>query len=238
MPRRIGEIVRLPELIAAVLGFAGALALMRRRALVPGAVLVLNGVAFLVLAVAGLPLLGRYLFLAGAMLSLFAAVAVFGWTALPEGHALRAPWRIGGLVVLALLLVFAPGHADRLDTLHDDIAARQRVDADLEALVKDSYVRLAFRRESGEGCLPLFVPNHRTVPQLAYWTGLRPAEIISAERRSPTADALFLVPANARVARLSILDKRDRSAPIRRPPGAQTLARNRSWKLYSGCHPD
>src|SRR4051812_6050318 len=66
MPRRLGEIMRLPELIAAVLGFAAALVWMRRRALLPAAVLVLNGVAYLVLAAAGLPLLGRYLFLAGA----------------------------------------------------------------------------------------------------------------------------------------------------------------------------
>jgi hypothetical protein len=233
MPRRIGEIVRLPELIAAVLGFAGALALMRRRALVPAAVLVLNGVAFLVLAAAGLPLLGRYLFLAGAMLSLFAAVGVFGWTALPDGHAMRAPWRIGGLVVLAVLLVFAPGHADRLDTLHDDIAARQRVDADLHALVEAEPARRALRR-----CGTLFVPNHRTVPQLAYWTGRRPAEIVAATRRRPGPDGLFVAPASKRVAKLSILDKRDLTAPARRPAGYRELARNRSWVLYGGCRSD
>jgi hypothetical protein len=203
---------------------------MRRRAAVPAAVLVLNGGGYLVLAVAGLPLLGRYLFLAGAMLSLFAAVAVFGWTALPGGHVLRLPWRLGGLLVLSLLLVFAPGHADRLDTLHDDIAARQRVDADLESLVGGPAARSALDR-----CGRLFVPNHRTVPQLAYWTGRRPAEIVSATRRRPGREGLFVAPANGRVAKLSILDKRDRSAPARRPPGYRELTRNRSWVLYGGC---
>jgi hypothetical protein len=238
MPRRLGEIMRLPELIAAVLGFAAALAWMRRRALLPAAVLVLNGVAYLVLAAAGLPLLGRYLFLAGAMLSLFAAVAVFGWTALAADNRLRHGWRIGGLVVLAAILVFLPNQVDRLTTLHDDIAARQRVDADLHSLVKDPDVRPALRRSPEDGCLPLYAPNHRPVPQLAYWTGLRPSQIVTPARRPPRAEDLFLAPANARVAKLSILDKRDVTAPARRPARTRVLARNRSWVIYSGCHPD
>jgi hypothetical protein len=230
-PRRLGEIVRLPELIAAVVGFAAALVWMRRRALVPAALLVLNGLAFGVLAVAGLPLLGRYLFLAGAMLSLFAAVAVFGWTALgPERARVRGPWRIGGLVVLAAILVFLPNQVDRLDTLHDDIAARQRVDSDLHKLVTSPEGRFAL-----EFCGTLYVPNHRPVPQLAYWTGERPSEIVSATRRRPGPGGLFVAPANARVAKLSILDPRDRTAPARRPRGYRELTRNRSWVLYAGC---
>ena len=169
MPRRLGEIVRLPELIAAVLGFAAALVWMRRRALVPAAVLVLNGVAYAVLGVAGLPLLGRYLFLAGAMLSLFAAVAVFGWTALERGHAARIPWRVGGLAVLAAILLFSPEQADRLNALRTDIAARDRVQADLHSLVKLPAARAALSR-----CGTLFVPNHRPVPRARLLDGAAP----------------------------------------------------------------
>jgi hypothetical protein len=233
MPRRLGEIMRLPELIAAVLGFAGALAWMRRRALLPAAVLALNGVGYLVLAAAGLPLLGRYLFLAGAMLSLFAAVAVFGWSALPPESRLRTPWRVGGLVVLAAMLLFLPNQVDRLTTLRDDIAARQRVDADLHELVETDRGRAALER-----CGRLYVPNHRTVPQLAYWTGRRPGAIVSAKRRRPSSRGLFIAPATKRAAKLSILDKRDLSAPARRPRGYREIARNRSWVLYGDCHPD
>ena len=230
MPRRLGEIMRLAELIAAVIGFAAALAWMRRRAAVPAAVLVLNGVAYVVLAAAGLPLLGRYLFLAGAMLSLFAAVAVFGWSALPPDSRPRAPWRIGGLVVLAAILLFLPNQVDRLTTLRDDIAARQRVDADLHELVQSRRAHDALER-----CGTLYVPNHRTVPQLAYWTGRRPAAIVSAQRERPSRRGLFVAPVSRRVAKLSILDKRDLSAPARRPRGYREVTRNRSWTLYGGC---
>ena len=230
MPRRLGEIMRLPELIGSVLGFVAALAWLRRRTLVPVAIAVLNGIAYVVLAAAGLPLLGRYLFLAGAMLSLFAAAAVFGWTALPAGHAARRLWQIGGLVVLAAILVFVPNQVDRLTTLRDDIAARQRVDADLHTLIEGRAARRALRR-----CGTLYVPNHRTVPQLAYWTGRRPASIVSAKLERPSRRGLFVAPATAKAAKLSILDPRDLSAPARRPAGYSEVARNRSWVLYGGC---
>src|SRR3954469_6627817 len=134
-PRRLGEIVRLPELIAAVAGFVLGLVWTRRRAALPAAVLVLNGVAFCVLALAGLSLLGRYLFLAGAMLAVFAALACLGWAELPPEHPARVAWRAFGLVALALIVVFfGAQQVDRLSSLRTDIRARASVQADLHAL--------------------------------------------------------------------------------------------------------
>jgi hypothetical protein len=231
MPRRLGEIMRLPELLAATIGFALALAWLRRRAAVPAAILVLNGVAFLVLAVGGLSLLGRYLFLGGAMLSLFAGVAVFGWMALDPDDGRRRAWMAGGLAVLAALLVFSPTQAGRLDDLRDDIADRDRVAADLHALVREPAAERALDR-----CGRLFVPNHRPVPNLAYWTGRRPADIVvPGVRDRPTPDGLFIAPATPGAAELSILDPRDPSAPATPPPAYRVIERNRSWVMYGGC---
>ena len=232
MPRRLGEIMRLPELLAATIGFGIALAWFRRRAAVPAAVVVLNGVAFLVLAVGGLSLLGRYLFLAGAMLSLFAALAALGWTALDAGDPRRRPWMLGGLAILATFAVFAPSQAGRLGDLRDDIADRDRVAADLHDLVGEPAAARALDR-----CGTLFVPNHRPVPNLAYWTGRATEDIPSAAREKPTPDGLFIAPANPEAARLSILDPRDRSAPAEAPAGYREVARNRSWAMYAGCRP-
>ncbi|HEX8646721.1 MAG TPA: hypothetical protein VF715_07445 [Thermoleophilaceae bacterium] len=228
MPRRLGEIMRLPELLAAAIGFGLALAWFRRRAAVPAAILVLNGAAFLVLAIGGLSLLGRYLFLAGAMLSLFAAFAALGWTALGPEDGRRRPWMIGGTAILLAFAVFAPAQAGRLGDLRDDVAARDRVAADLHDLIADR--RALFESSPG----PVLVPNHRPVPNIAYWTGRDPAEVVSAAtpagRRAGAT--LFVGPASAEAARLSILDPRDPTVPGGPPPGFAEAARNRSWVLY------
>ena len=230
-PFRLGEILRLPELIASVLGFGAGLVWLRRSMPLPASLAALNGIAFTAFAVAGLPLLGRYLFLAASMLALFAALAALGWRALAAGHPARSRWRAGGLVALVAFAVFAPTQLERLNALRVDIAARDRVQADLLALVRSPTAASALT-----ACRPLFVPNHRPVPSLAYWTARRPREIVSAELRAPTAEGLYLAPASARVAELSILDPRDpRRLVARVPAGYRPVARNRSWVLHAGC---
>ena len=233
VPYRLGEILRLPELLAAVLGFAAALVWLRRRTVLPAVLAVLNGIAFAAFAVAGLPLLGRYLFLTAAMLALFAAVAALGFTALPGTVAqpVRRAWIAGGLAVLAGLLLFLPAQLGRLDDLRTAITARDRVQDDLHALIARPAVARRLAR-----CRPLFVPNHRNVPSLALRTGLGPKEIVSAQLERPTPGGLFLGPASARVEDLSILDPNDPRRLDATPPRAyRPIARNRSWLLFGSA---
>ena len=238
MPRRLGEIMRLEFLIAAVIGSALALWLLRRRVVLPLALAVLNGVAFLVLAVAELPLLGRYLFLSAAMLSLLAAVAALGWTALPRKTRFRKRWMALGTLVLIGFVVLAPWQAERLWDKRTDIVARDGVMDDLHSLATDPAVARAAGR-----CRPLYVPNHRPVPELSLWTGARPKDVVALPV-APSPDGLYIGPASADAERLSVLDPRDprplgASVP---PPGEgpanfeREIARNASWVAWSaGC---
>jgi hypothetical protein len=74
------------------------------------------------------------------------------------------------------------------------------------------------------------------VPNIAYWTDTRPADVISAQLERPAPDGLFLEPANARVEELSILDPKDpKRLDAERPPGYRLVVRNRSWRLWAGC---
>src|SRR5215211_260112 len=115
VPYRLGEILRLPELVGAVLGFAAGLAWFRRRTLLPTAIALLNVVACTAFAIAGLPLLGRYLFLAACMLALFTGLAALGFTALPEDSGtVRLGGAAVGLTVLAALVLFFPIQLGRL----------------------------------------------------------------------------------------------------------------------------
>ncbi|MDQ4072635.1 MAG: hypothetical protein M3088_07165, partial [Actinomycetota bacterium] len=233
VPYRLGEILRLPELVAAVIGFAAALVWLRRPTLLPAALALLNGIAFAAFAVAGLPLLGRYLFPAAAMLALFAAVAAFGFTAVPGSAArpVRRAWTVGGIAVLAGLLAFLPAQLGRLQALRADIAARDRVQDDLHELIGRPAVARTLAR-----CRPLFVPNHRNVPSIALRTGLRPSEIVSAQLERPPPRGLFLAPATARVEELSILDPNDpRRLDAAPPPTYRPITGNRSWLLVGSA---
>lgn len=230
LPRRLGEILRLPELICAVAGAAAGLLWLRRRTLVPLAVATVNGIAYVAFAIAGLSLLTRYLFLAAAMLSVLAAVAIAGWRRLPAAHPWRGRWRAAGAVLLLAVVAFAPQQAGRLSDLRADIAERDRVRDDLRALVTgDEAARAALER-----CGTLFLPNHRNVPELAYWLDRRPTAIVSAIREAPTRDGAFLAP-TPRAAPFSILDPRDATLPADEvPAGYRLAAANRSWRLFTG----
>jgi hypothetical protein len=232
LPRRLGEILRLPELIAAVIGFGAGLVWFRRRTLLPAAVAMVNGLAFLVFAVGGLPLLGRYLFLAASMLAAFGALAALGWTALPRAARARRPWRAGGLAILLVLAAYLAAHqSDRLETLRDDIAKRDEIADDLHSLVGSAAAERVLDR-----CGPIFVPNHRPVPNLAYWTGTPPEDVVSAQLERPPPEGVYIEPANERVKQLSILDPKDpKRLDAERPAGYRLVVANASWRLYARC---
>jgi hypothetical protein len=236
LPNHLGEILRLPELVAALAGFVAGLWWLRARSALPAALVILDGIAYLVFAIGGLSLITRYLFLAGLVLALFAAVAVFGWLALADAHPARVPWRALGLVPLIAIVALSPTQAHRLKSLRTDIRHRYSVQSDLHALVRSRAGGRAIAR-----CPRLFVPNHGQIPLLAYWTGRRATRIDSAELVRPTRSGLYFSPATPAAAKLAVLDPRDPRrfsppAPGAGPAGYRALARNRSWVLFAaGC---
>jgi len=184
-----------------------------------------------VFAVAGLPLLGRYLFLSSAVLALFAAVAVFGWWGLDPAHRARGPWRIAGTALLAVVLAFFTVQADRLSLLRDTLDAQGRVHHDLRELADQPRARELLGR-----CRPAYVTTATLIPSLAYWTDSRPGQVRSARLEMPSRGGVFVAPANADAEALSRLDEREPGREVTGPPpGFRPVERNRSWVLYAGC---
>jgi hypothetical protein len=231
MPRRLGEILRWVPLVGGTAGFALAMFIARREARVPAAVTVLSGLGFVLLGLAGLSLLGRYLMLPAAMLAVFFGFAAFGWL------RWRVSWRAAWLGGAAVLLVAFAGstishQTDRLDRLRDGIQARGRMQDDLRALTEDRRVGPLL-----ESCAPVYVPNHRPVPVLAWYLDRPPERFVSAQLEEPRR-GLFIGPATDEVREKYVLDPRDpgRLAVPDRPAGFERVAENRSWVLYErGC---
>jgi hypothetical protein len=226
-PRRLGEILRLPELLAAVAGLAFGLAWMRDRVRLPLAIAVLNGLAFTAFAIAGLPLLGRYLFVAASMLALLAGLGALGWTALARDHPGRRAWTaVGAAALLAIVAFFPLQQVDRLDALKADISARDRIQADLRELVQRPDVKTVLR-----GCRSVLVPSHRLVPLIALWADVRPQRIITP-RAHVFGGSCVVFPATEQVAKLAVLDPNEPGASLGSYHGRVDV-RNRSW-LFAG----
>jgi hypothetical protein len=229
MPRRLGEILRLPVLVGGTAGFGLALYLKRRESLVPAALAVLGGVAFVALAIADLPLIGRYLFLPAVMLAIFFAFAALGWVGIEPG-ALRRRWALGGAALLVVLAAYTPANVSGLSHLRDGIQLRGRIEDDLRSLA-----RSAAGKPTLERCSTVYVPNHRPVPILAWYLDRPPGDFPAAV--GTVGRGAFVAPANALVEHKFVLDPNDvRRAISTVPAGFRRVTANRSWVLYAnGC---
>jgi hypothetical protein len=227
-PRRLGEVMQLPGLIGAAAGMVLGYAFMRRRSL-PGIVAaVLAGLAFAILACAGLAIIPRYTMLASAVLSVFCAVALLGWRLLPLGHDWRRRWQMIGAVVLAVFVIQSVQQFDYIKTVHNDLDDQSAIESDLHELADSG----AFHRS----CVPISVPNHRAVPRLAAWLDLKPSEIVSSSEQRQPQHGYFLDPANQDVVHHFVLDPNDpRRLTTKVPSGFHPVARNQSWLLYARC---
>lgn len=233
-PRRLGEILRIVPLAGGTIGFLLGLHYLRKRSLVPAALLVLSGFGFIAIGIAGLSLLGRYLFLPAAMIAIFFGVACFGWLVL-EPRAARKRWMIGGV---ALALVFVSSgiahQTPKVDDLRDGIQYRGMVEDDLRDLA--GSIREA--RDVLERCPTVYVPNHRPVPILAWQLDRAPADFVSAALVQPREGA-WVAPVTSRVRDRFVLDPNDPkkiAVPLAAPPPWRFVVANRSWAVYRlGC---
>ncbi len=223
LPRRLGEILREPGLLAAAGGGLLAWFKLRDRARLPAAAGVLAVLAFIVLATAGLPILTRYLLVPGTLLAIFAGAGLFGWQRLDRDDPWRAPW-IGFAVVCAVAFIaFAPRQLHLLQRTHHALADQRAILTELRELSP----------QVGSGC-SITVPNRRPVPQLALWTGNAADSFRSAqEDRRYTLPAFS--PASDTIAKKFILDKRDTVTYLPPPPSGPVRASGDWWVLTGSC---
>ena len=229
LPRRLGEVLREPVVAGAIAGVVLALGWLRGRATLLLAACVLALGAYAIGGIGGVPLLTRYLLLAGALCSLLCAIGALGWRDLERGSRLRRAWIVVGALVLLALVAFVPAQVERLGSLRDSIALQERIRADLHAVVETPAFAAASR------CGPTAVPNHRPVPQLSLWLDRPPRAIVTAQTGRPRT-GVFIAPATAEVEEQFLVDRRDPerlTAPP--PPGFRAVGGNRSWRLFARC---
>jgi hypothetical protein len=226
IPKRIGEILRVPVLLGAALGGVLSLAWLRRRAL-PGAVAgVLAVLVFALFASFGLPINTRYAFLAAAILCVFCGAGVFGWLELPGGDGRRRWWLAAGALVALALIAYAPSSYKGDSRQLRKLASEQRIEDELVALVRSGAITLR--------CGPVGVPNHAPIPLLALYMRTSPRNIVSPEA-GHIERGVYVDPASKQVEADYVLDKNDPHQRTSVPPGFNEVAANRSWRIYRRC---
>ena len=227
MPRRLGEILRLPALMGGSAGLVWALWSRRAGARVAAALALLGGLAFVLFGFAGLPLIGRYLFLPAAMLAIFFGFAALGWLDVGS-RELRRRWAIAGIGLLVAFAVFLPANVSGLDDMRTGIQLRGRMESDLRDLAADPRAAPLL-----DACAPIFVPNHRPVPILA-WELDRPTDdFVSAQLERPQR-GIFIAPANSVVEEKFVLDPNDpKRLDAAIPSDFSRVTGNGSWTFYA-----
>ena len=200
--------------------------------MVPAALACSAASAFVALGFAGLPLIGRYLLLPAAMLAIFFGFAALGWL----DFAPRAPTpalddrrrRPAGVVRSRSCRQTSSG----LSSMRDgDPAAREDRGRPASQLTR---IRRPSRCSSAAS--PIYVPNHRLVPILAWYLDRDPEEIVSAQLERPRR-GLFVAPATSVVEEKFVLDPNDpKRLDAEVPRGFTRVTGNESWVLYArGC---
>ena len=235
-PRRLGEVMQWPGMIGGFGGLVLGIWLLPRRSALGFAAVILALLAFAFLAAAGLAIIARYTMLAGAILSIFFALALLGWRFLDRGNPWRLRWQIFAGIVLAMVIIWLPNQWNLDRQVHTDLTNQGKIEGDLTALVNAG----AFSPECG----PIAVPNHRAVPRLAFGLEVKPTDIVSAseavspEEKKQLAEAGYYVePASPFVIHNYILDPNDKTnfKDVEPPAGFHEVAANDSWIVYSRC---
>ena len=210
------------------LGLAGAaVALVRfyARTVLPAAVAGIGLLTFVLLGSAGLPVLTRYLLLPAAMLVLWCAVLVAGFT-IPEAR--ERAWPVVGALTLLALVVTAPSQLDSLRAARAVAAARGPVSGELQRLLSTTEVRAALARCGGR----ISVPDPRPKP-LAAFVLRRASSSIAVQGTGPSLRIAYANDAARAIYAIGSGASRPRGRPSHRE--RSPLGRDR--RLLSPRHP-
>ena len=177
------RIDKLPVVLGGLIGVPIAVWLAPRRVIVPLAVLVLLVLVFVAEGAVGASVIDRYMMGAGAVLIVFCAVAIGGWSMLERGSKLRRVW-VAGAAVLVLYGAVAAATTLSLSSLRTTLAYHEDFHKGLVVALANPKVKAELKR-----CPLVSLPNNKLIPD-ARWildsTGQR--DIVARSQARADAD--------------------------------------------------
>jgi hypothetical protein len=166
-----------PVLLAALVGLPLALLLAPRRGMVVAALLVTGLATFVLVGLAGLAIIYRYLLIPSLTVMVYAGVALAGWTLLPAGHRWRGRWAFAAGVLLAGGIAFTATHLT-VGNFVRELRFRADSHAALRVLLQSPQVTAARR------CGPVSFPNHKLIPEARWILDVGEPDVVARSDRS------------------------------------------------------
>ena len=204
------NLAKAPVIYAAIGGFLAALYLAPRRIVMPTALWLIGTGTFVLVGVAGLSVIDRYLLVPTLMVMVFGAVSLAGWTMLRPGLLVRRVWAVAAALIIIYGVAFTATRVN-FQQFDNELNLRGQSHRSLVKLLDDPRVRARLR------CGPVSTPNHKLVPDTRWILGAPADQVLpraaaknSAKVRAAVRRgvALFVVERSA-LLRQALVDKTD-----------------------------
>jgi hypothetical protein len=237
------RIDKLPVVLGGLIGVPIAVWLVPRRVVVPLAVLVLLVLVFVAEGAVGASVIDRYMMGAGAVLIVFCAVAIGGWSMLERGSRLRRAW-VAGAAVLVLYGAVSAATTLSLSSLRTTLAYHEDFHKGLAVALANPAVKAELKR-----CPLVSLPNNKLIPD-ARWildsTGQR--DIVARSQARADADkgshaledrirrgSVAIYPLGSAVFFEAIVDVGDDPRDQIPLPGFKRIFTSRYYAVYGNC---
>jgi hypothetical protein len=232
MKRFFFNLAKAPVLYAAIAGFLGALWLAPRRVLMPAALWLIGTGTFVLVGIAGLSVIDRYLLVPTLMVMVFAAVALAGWTMLRKDLLIRKVWAVAAALIVIYGVAFTATRVN-FHVFDAELKLRGASHRSLADLLDQRSVRDARR------CGPVTVPTHKLVPDARWLLGADAGEVLAradpdAKGRVGKGVSLFVVDRGALLRQALVAETDDvfDNVPL---PGFHRLAFTPYYSAYVRC---
>jgi hypothetical protein len=230
VPYFFASLVKVPVLAASALGFVLAALITPRRMVMPLVLLASSLGTFVLIGIAGLSVIERYLIVGALALMVFAAVAVGGWTMLRPGAWVRRAWMFTALALVLFGVVFTVTRVN-VTRFQNELQFRGDAHVALEDVLRSQPVREGLR------CGPLTLPNHKLVPD-SRWILDLPYSRVQARADSDvrqTRGVAIYVTSRFALFKHALTDPADGALVQVPPPGWRRVALSEYYAAYVHC---
>ena len=235
MRRFFLNLAKAPVLYAAIAGFLAALWLAPRRVIMPGVLWLIGTGTFVLVGIAGLSVIDRYLLVPTLMVMVFAAFVLGGWTVLRPGLLVRRIWAVAAIAVIAYGVLFTATKVN-FHNFDSELTLRGNSHRSLVELLDRPDVKAAIARKCG----PVSTPNHKLVPDTRWIVDGSESEVVA--RADPDQKArvarggvsIFVVDRGALLRQALVADTDDPAdnVPL---PGYTKVASTGYYAAYVHC---